>query len=923
MPAAPQPAGGPTAPLSCPPCRRTTFNSQHNLQEHLRSASHIQRIAFLQRGESLPKNFVACEVCAAHIPSKQWQRHLHSPRHAQAIRFQHFEAAQAQAQQNQHGVEVNPTEVDFGFVEFKAFSANTEHMNVVKNLEVKASAAGCTLLAVRFGIGQQEKGARKHFSAPQHQVTVRPHATARIPIHFTPRNTPGNFTSTVVLSFSVPSPSGGAPTLFELQRPIRGIVGVKADYDTLGPREPYVPKAVRKRSPRAKDGETVKAPADTGYKQNVPWVGSLPFYDVPAWLREILEKEPVGGQIAALRYRVPELSYESYRQFWTLILHAERVQEELDVHGYDLEGVRLSKGPNRVFHLDVPGLAEKRPSVLRGDRIRVRGSGSTGKWYEGLVVAVELTRVGLRFNGLFNPGPLATFDVQFLSSMIPTRRQIHALSQVLPREELLFPIPGATYPGRPAIHDISTHHPFFSLPIAGNPQQREAVLSIFFRSHGKAPFVVFGPPGTGKTVTLIESVQQLFHYIPTSVLLLTAPSNSAADLLCARLAPSIDPSSMLRLNAPTRSMLDVDAAVRPYCFEVNGTWGCPPLAQLRRYRIVVSTCISASILGGVGLQKGHFSHIFVDEAGQATEPQTFLPMSLAGESTSAILAGDPKQLGPVIRSPISTTYGMSTSLLERLVLHPDYLDSNHSKRGVTYSKLTLNYRNHPSILALPNSLFYADELVPRAPASVAGALARWDGWGDAGGEFPVLFHAVKGRDEREGKSPSFFNVAEISVVRMYVERLQMRASGVQVQDTDIGVISPYNAQVQKLRTALRRPKMTVGSVEQFQGSERSVIIMSTVRSNTEYLEHDKRFALGFLSNPKRFNVALTRAQAGLIVFLLFVHDRGGWAGQDWDAERYREEGVDPARTAREDMDEFVRRFGGLGMEDGDGWRAEE
>jgi len=77
------------------------------------------------------------------------------------------------------------------------------------------------------------------------------------------------------------------------------------------------------------------------------------------------------------------------------------------------------------------------------------------------------------------------------------------------------------------------------------------------------------------------------------------------------------------------------------------------------------------------------------------------------------------------------------------------------------------------------------------------------------------------------------------------------------------------------------------------------IIISTVRSNTEYLEHDKSFAIGFLSNPKRFNVALTRARAGLIVvgdpdllaleplwkdFLLYVHDNGGWAGQDWDAE---------------------------------------
>jgi helicase MOV-10 len=112
-----------------------------------------------------------------------------------------------------------------------------------------------------------------------------------------------------------------------------------------------------------------------------------------------------------------------------------------------------------------------------------------------------------------------------------------------------------------------------------------------------------------------------------------------------------------------------------------------------------------------------------------------------------------------------------------------------------------------------------------------------------------------------------------------------------------------------------------------------MIIISTVRSNEEYLEHDKTFALGFLSDEKRLNVALTRAQAGLIVvgnpeilaldplwrkFLLYVYDNGGWAGQDWDADSYRDEGVDPARRAREEMEAFVKRFAELGLFGGAG-----
>ncbi|GAA5930731.1 hypothetical protein JCM10213_000795 [Rhodosporidiobolus nylandii] len=927
--------------LGCDACRRV-FASSGILAEHLASPQHARRLAFVQKSGSVPGGHTRCVVCSTNVFDADWQRHVASPRHHMAERYQRYQQARAQAAEGQYGVQLMPGQVDFGFVEFEAFTEQTQHANTVKELEVRTGVRACAVVKAEIGVGRPRAG-RKHFSCQSFSgqpLHIQPGRSARIPIHFTPRNIIGNFDDTLVLTIYV-FPPPNSPTLqgntVVVHRTLRGQVGCRSDIEQHGPKEPYVPRAQRRAQPRAQDSDTVPAPrdADTGFKQNVPWTGRLPLYKVQPWLKELVEEHPVGVAIGALRRSLPkEATYETYTQYWQTLLQAERLQEDLDIHSYDMEGAQLQRGPNRVYFLTVPGLAEKRPSVLRGDRIRVRAS-SGGRWFEGAVVGVQLLTVSLRFHNSFNPGGAATFEIQFTGSSIPTRRQMQALAQPLPRKELLFPTVHARYPGRPAMHDIAAHHPFFSSAIEQNPHQREAVLSIFYRSHGKAPYVVFGPPGTGKTVTIVEAAQQLFHYMPSSVLLLTAPSNSAADILCERL--QLDPSTCLRLNAPSRAQVDVAPEVRRFCFELEGTFACPPVQQLRQYRVVIATCISASILGGVGLPRGHFSHIFVDEAGQATEPQTFLPLSLAGKGTSVVLAGDPKQLGPVIRSPVAGGFGFRTSMLERLMAHPDYLDSNRAMRGVTYSKLVRNYRNHPRILELPNDLFYAGELEPRAPSSTVNQLVRWDGWPGGDGAFPVLFHAVKGRDEREGKSPSFFNVAEISIVRLYVEQLLSRSSGSRLQESDIGIIAPYNAQVKNLRVALSKPNMTVGTVEQFQGSERSAIILSTVRSNTEYLAHDKRFALGFLDNPKRFNVSLTRAQSGLIVvgdpdllvldplwrrFLLYVYDNGGWAGQDWDADAYREE-VDPARRAREELDDFIRQFEGLGVSEGTAVRSAE
>eukprot|EP00594_Rhizosolenia_setigera_P007802 CAMPEP_0178966518 /NCGR_PEP_ID=MMETSP0789-20121207/16971_1 /TAXON_ID=3005 /ORGANISM="Rhizosolenia setigera, Strain CCMP 1694" /LENGTH=216 /DNA_ID=CAMNT_0020651801 /DNA_START=1 /DNA_END=651 /DNA_ORIENTATION=+ len=119
---------------------------------------------------------------------------------------------------------------------------------------------------------------------------------------------------------------------------------------------------------------------------------------------------------------------------------------------------------------------------------------------------------------------------------------------------------------------------------------------------------------------------------------------------------------------------------------------------------------------------------------------------------------------------------------------------------------------------------------------------------------------------REGNSPSWYNPDECHMVKDYVNLLVHTRQN-RCKPSEIGVVTPYHKQAQKIRQILRKHNfqdVTVGSVEEFQGSERRVIIISTVRSSVEYLNFDNKHKLGFISNSKRFNVAITRAQALLI-----------------------------------------------------------
>lgn len=359
-------------------------------------------------------------------------------------------------------------------------------------------------------------------------------------------------------------------------------------------------------------------------------------------------------------------------------------------------------------------------------------------------------------------------------------------------------------------------------------------------------------------------------------ILLVAPSNDASDILVEKLAPYFPPSEMIRVLAFTRNIEDVSPEVRKYVREGLAPEQVIPQIKSKQIQIVVSTVNLAARFWciGEGLKPGHFDILCVDEAGHATEPEvmgvaaTLFNFTAKANPNQLVLAGDPRQLGPIITSKLCKKHGMEVSYMERLVTKspaylPDMASGEYPPDLVTL--LVRNYRSHPNILSLPNKMFYDNKLIPCGDKLSTHSMATWEHLPKRG--FPLIFHAVEGTNEREGSSPSWFNPEEVIEVIEYV-KLLVNQSKPGIRQDEIGVITPYARQVQKIQLGLEASgfrDIKVGSVETFQGQERRCIIVSTVRTENDLLEFDRKYNLGFVASKKRFNVAVTRAKALLIV----------------------------------------------------------
>jgi len=255
-------------------------------------------------------------------------------------------------------------------------------------------------------------------------------------------------------------------------------------------------------------------------------------------------------------------------------------------------------------------------------------------------------------------------------------------------------------------------------------------------------------------------------------------------------------------------------------------------------RVICATCITA---GGDVLAGSKFPLVLFDEATQATEPASLVPLVKGAEEL--VLIGDHRQLPPLVRSHDAMRLGLHESLFERL-----------ARLGVPMKMLSVQYRMHPAIAVFPSLAFYAG-CVANGIGPGDRPAPRGFNWPDP--HTPLCFEGVghpgANFETRNGTSLSNAKEAErvISHVRGIVQARDVRPC-------DIAVITPYAAQAGLLKGSLRGMGVSVSTVDAYQGRETDVVVCSTVRSSL-----DK--GVGFLSDRRRLNVLLTRARRGLIV----------------------------------------------------------
>ena len=418
-----------------------------------------------------------------------------------------------------------------------------------------------------------------------------------------------------------------------------------------------------------------------------------------------------------------------------------------------------------------------------------------------------------------------------------------------------------------------------------NQTQEDAVNKVLW---AKDVAIVHGPPGTGKTTTLVEAIRETL--MRESQVLVCAQSNMAVDWISEKL---VDRGvNVLRIGNPTRVNDKMLSFTYERRFESHPDY--PQLWALRKAirelrshrrrgdekyhqrleslksrateleirinaelfgeaRVIASTLVGSAnrLLDG---QK--YNTLFIDEAAQALEAACWIPMRRVGR---VVFAGDHCQLPPTIKSIAALKAGLGKTLMERIVeTHPE---------AVTL--LRIQYRMNDDIMHFSSSYFYNGQLESAQEVRFRSILDLDTPmeWIDTGSEKP------RGEDEEYkeefvGESYGRINKAEaeltLDVLQRYIERIGKQR--LLDERIDIGIISPYRAQVQYLRQKLMKREffkpfrrlISINTVDGFQGQERDVIVISLVRSNDEG-------QIGFLRDLRRMNVAITRARMKVII----------------------------------------------------------
>ncbi|CAN6461228.1 unnamed protein product [Victoria cruziana] len=403
-----------------------------------------------------------------------------------------------------------------------------------------------------------------------------------------------------------------------------------------------------------------------------------------------------------------------------------------------------------------------------------------------------------------------------------------------------------------------------------NASQVFAVKSVL----QKPISLIQGPPGTGKTVTSAAIVYHMAKQGQGQVLV-CAPSNVAVDQLaekisatglkvvrlCAKSREAVSsPVEHLTLHYQVRHLDTSEKSELHKLQQLKDEQGELSSSDEKKYKalkratereitqsadVICCTCVGA---GDPRLANFRFRQVLIDESTQATEPECLIPLVLGVKQV--VLVGDHCQLGPVIMCKKAARAGLAQSLFERLVL-----------LGVKPFRLQVQYRMHPSLSEFPSNSFYEGTLQNGVTINERQSPGIDFPWPVP--NRPMFFYVQMGQEEISASGTSYLNRTEAANVEKIVTTF-LRSG---VVPSQIGVITPYEGQRAYIvnhmsrNGALRQQlykEIEVASVDSFQGREKDYIILSCVRSN----EHQ---GIGFLNDPRRLNVALTRARYGIVI----------------------------------------------------------
>ena len=426
----------------------------------------------------------------------------------------------------------------------------------------------------------------------------------------------------------------------------------------------------------------------------------------------------------------------------------------------------------------------------------------------------------------------------------------------------------------------SLHFPYL------NPTQEDAVNKVL---RAKDVAIVHGPPGTGKTTTLEEAIYETLRR--ENQVLVCAQSNMAVDWISEKL---VDRGvNVLRIGNPTRvndkmlsftyerrfeSHPDYDQlwAIRKAIRELRGHRKRgderyhQKLERLKERATELEVRINVQLFGEarviactlVGsanrlLDGQKFGTLFIDEAAQALEAACWIPIR---KVSRVILAGDHCQLPPTVKSFAALKAGLGKTLMERIV----------ENKPEVVTLLKMQYRMNEEIMRFSSDWFYGNQ-VESAPEVKYRSILDLDipmSWIDTS-EFELPEDgSLTFKEEFVGESFGRINKAEAELTLLALENYFKKIGKERILDEriDVGIISPYRAQVQYLRRQLKKKEwvkpfrhlISVNTVDGFQGQERDIILISLVRANDAG-------QIGFLRDLRRMNVAITRARMKLII----------------------------------------------------------